>query len=723
MKKILLSILIIITFNTFSFGAVYNQDNKISIPHILDIIQKFESNINTQAGISIRKNTLHKLSLQGARTTQQLNNDTLGFIFHMIKLQIGEDKFQAGLDKLSELKDMPKLTWLQVLRCFSDINADSFYDAYFARNPIIQLTVKNAEYITEKGNYYISFTLLRHFGDNIVNIPYILDYDNKKEYGRLQSSINREETFKVPVQLGNAKLILDPYYYIIRNLTYDEQPPVIADILYTKNEVLYIGDNYNTINSIFKSATNKIDSANIKFKDIENNNIIIDGYNNKFAKFFADKHTSNESNSEYFIVKNPLNQNNYILLMNNVNTNNLHLLENNAFNQELIFKNDKLVSKSTINTDNGIKVLEHKKDVVIDTQKLDTFQEMMNKANMYKTIFIGESHNEYSHHANQLRVIKHFYDAKKSIAIGMEMVQYKYLNVLNDFVKGRITEKEMLDNIDYYNNWSFDYSLYAPIFKYARDNNIDIIPLNIEREITSQVFQGNIDNLTDEQYQALPERMNIVNNDYENKLKSIYELHTNTSNKNFADFFLSQNIWDEIMAKHLSDYRKANPDTTIVVVCGNGHAGKNTGIPFRYRRLTGENSFVIMQGDNINQEEKEADFYIYPEPIKSQGTPKIGITINIEENKKGIVKVETVAKQSPASESGIKKDDIITKCGYHNITNIGILKYALYEKGYNSTLECEIKRGKNIIKRSIKLFEYDDSAEMIKEHIAKMKNK
>ena len=41
-------------------------------------------------------------------------------------------------------------------------------------------------------------------------------------------------------------------------------------------------------------------------------------------------------------------------------------------------------------------------------------------------------------------------------------------------------------------------------------------------------------------------------------------------------------------------------------------------------------------------------------------------------------------------------------------------------------LECDIKRGKNIINKNIKLFEYDDSAEMdefIKSHVEKMKKK
>lgn len=724
MKKILLSCLILMLSCSFSFGAVYNQDNRIPVPYVLKTIKDFENNANTYEKALVRKNILHKLSTYGVNKVPDISDEAVGFIFHMIKLNIGESKFQTGLNKMADLKDMPSLTWLQILRCFDGIDADSFYDAYFSKNPLIKLTVKNAEYISEKGNYYITFTLLRKYGDKVVNIPYALEYGNKKEYGRLQSSIDREETFKVPVNTGAVKLILDPNYHVIRELTDSEKSPVIADILHKEN-VLYIDNQHNNaVSAVFKNIRYVKDDE-VKFNDLEDSDVIIGSYDNKIAKFFADKRVSSADNSEYFIFKNPMNKDKYILIANNIQTGSIHLLENYAFNQELIFKNDKLVSKASMPSDMGMNILEHKKDVIVDVKKLDTFQDMMKKASAYKVIFAGESHNEYSHHANQLAVIEYLNNSKKKTAIAMEMVQYEYLNVVNDFVKGRITEKEMLDGIDYYNNWSFDYSLYAPIFRYARDNNIDIIPLNIERDITSKVFQGQIDNLTEEQALSLPGRMKVMNNKYEDKIKSVFDMHAGSTGK-FTDFFLAQNIWDEIMAKHLADYRKANPDTSIVVICGNGHAGKYSGIPLRYKRITGEDSFVIMQGEYINQEGNNADVYIYPEEIKSKGTPKIGVAISIDDEKNGIVKVESVTKKSPAEQAGIKNGDIILKCGYHDIRNIGNLKYALYEKGYNNILECEIKRGKNILSKSIKLFEYDDSAEMdemIKAHIARMKNK
>ena len=47
MKKILLSSLILMMSYSFSFGAVYNQDNRIPVPYVLRTIKDFENNANT----------------------------------------------------------------------------------------------------------------------------------------------------------------------------------------------------------------------------------------------------------------------------------------------------------------------------------------------------------------------------------------------------------------------------------------------------------------------------------------------------------------------------------------------------------------------------------------------------------------------------------------------------------------------------------------------------
>ena len=718
MKKIFVVIFLISFFN-ISYGAIYNQDNRVSVNKILKIVNDFEKNANSAEKIKLRKDMLQQISIYGAHSNPDFDDYILGFVFHMIKTNIGEQKFQEGLTKVKALKEEPSLTYMQVLKCFSGINAESFYEAYFIKSPLIKFNISNAEYISERGKYYISFTLLRTTGDEVVNVPYLLEYNNKKEYGRLQSGINREETFKVPVELGAVSLYLDPNYHLMRELGNNEITPVIDNMLAKDDILLITNDENNNIGSYFKIKEVINGKSDITFGKLENENIIINGYNNKIAEFFVDKTPMGSEYSEYFIIKNPQNKEKYILFINNPTDNNLKVLKKYGINQELIFKGSSIVQENKGQTDMGIKIAEHKSNAVIRSKNIDSLDNILNEASLYKTIFVGEKHDEYSHHANQLEVIDYIYKNKKNVAIAMEMVQVEYLDVINDYVKGRISEKEMIDGIDYYNNWSFDYSLYAPIFKYAKENNIDIIPLNIPRSVTSKIFYGSIDNLTMQEKEFLPKKMNIINNEYENKIREIFEMHA-TSSKDFNNFYLSQNVWDEVMAKNIYNYRMVNPDTAIIVICGNGHAGKTSGIPYRYERISGEKSYVIMQGEDVNI--SNADAFIFPEYIQSYGTPTIGVGIEVED---GNVKVVSVAKDSPALKADIKKGDIIVKCGYHDITKIGDLKYALYEKGFDSVIECDIKRGKKILKKSMKLVPFEDSNmdEMIKAHIERVKNK
>lgn len=719
MKKIFIVITILLLSFNFAFAAIYNQDNRISIDNILKIIDNFEKDANSENGAVLRKNILNRIALYGANKSPEIDEYILGFVFHMVKLNIGEEKFNAGLAKVKTIKDMPSITYLQILRCFEGINADNVYDAYFTKNPLIKFYISDAKYISEQGKYYISFTILRRNGDKFINIPYMIEYANRKEYGRLQSSIDREETFKVPVALGASSLYIDPNYHILRELGDTEKTPVIADMLVRDNITYISTDDTISVGSYFKISETLKDDNNITFSQIENKDVIINGYNNKIAMFFTDKVAGTGDTSEYFIFKNPQNKEKYILIMNNPKDSNLGLLTKYGMNEEVVFKGSNIVKEYSRPVDMGLKILEHSQDVIVSASDVNSFETLVSKAVPFKNIFVGEVHTEYSHHANQLAVIEAMFKRKKKIAIAMEMVQIEYASVLNDFVRGRISEKEMLDKIKYYNNWSFDYSLYAPIFKFARDNNVDIIPLNIPRSVTSKVFNGSIDNLTIEEKAYLPKKMNILNSRYEDKLYNIFEIHADES-KEFSNFYFSQNIWDEAMAKNMADYRMVNPDTTIIVLCGNGHAGKNSGIPYRFKRITGEDSFVIMQGENINV--NAADIFIFPEEIAGSTTPKIGIAIEEKEDK---VIIKSVTKDSPAYKAGLKQGDEFVKCGYHNINNIGNLKYALYEKGYNTTLECSILRGKKTLTRHIKLIPYDidNTEDFIKAHIEKMKAK
>lgn len=705
MKKIVIMLLMILTAS-ISFAAVSNQDNRIDVNELIKDINNFNKYDFNSEGVSARKNILHEIQIYGTGKDSSMGRNERAFLFYMIKTRIGEENFKKGMDNLKDIANSPDVTWLQILRCFPDLNADAFYDAYFLKSPMIEIIIKEPKYIIEKGEFYILFSMTRLNGDDYVNIPYMLDYSDRKEYGRLQTGLNKEEVFKVPVKSGAVKLLIDPYYTVLRKLAKEESTPVIANIL-TAEDIVFVSDKDDVdVHGVFKNIKLFINNESLQFSDVKNSNLIINGYDNFIAKFFTDKQISNSSNSDYFVFENPQGQDKYILIMNNYKLENIQALKNYSMNQELVFKDSKLIKKYNSDSSNGIFVLEKKDDIAVNTTLAGTIDTLIPSALNHDLIFISEHHDNYAHHLNQLEIIQKLNNSSKKLAVALEMVPAKYQNVLNDFIAGKITEKEMLQNIDYYGNWGFDYSLYAPIFKYARDNGIELVALNISDNVTNKAYRDNMTSLTDEEKAELPETMNLLNKKYERELKNIFKNH-NINNGVFSNFYLAQNIWDEAMAHNLVKYADKNLDKRIVVLCGSGHAGKDTGIPLRYKRITGKSSFVIMQDEQINP--LKADYVITTNYVESNGTPKIGIYMSDKEEDADKVRISKIDENSPASEAGLKEGDVFLKCGYHDIKNIGSLRYALFEKGYNSSIECTILRGKNKISKVIKLFEYEKS--------------
>src|ERR1019366_3747554 len=86
-----------------------------------------------------------------------------------------------------------------------------------------------------------------------------------------------------------------------------------------------------------------------------------------------------------------------------------------------------------------------------------------------RVVFVGESHDRYDHHLNQLEIIRRLHQLDPSLAIGVEYFQQPFQPQVDDYIAGRTTEREFLRATEYYQGWGYDYRLYAPIFRFARE--------------------------------------------------------------------------------------------------------------------------------------------------------------------------------------------------------------------------------------------------------------
>jgi uncharacterized iron-regulated protein len=203
-----------------------------------------------------------------------------------------------------------------------------------------------------------------------------------------------------------------------------------------------------------------------------------------------------------------------------------------------------------------------------------SFAELIDDLLPTQVVFIGEVHDHPGHHQAQLAVIEALHQAGREVVIGLEMFQHGDQEVLDDWVSGRISREEFVEV--YHRNWQW-WPLYQPIFEFAREQGIELLGLNVPREITAQVAREGFDSLTPEQMQEIGFVSCRIGPEYEQFIRRAMGVHAH-GDFDFQHFCEAQLVWDSAMARRISEYLDEHPQATVVVLAGNGHAWRY-GIP------------------------------------------------------------------------------------------------------------------------------------------------
>src|SRR5260370_39855697 len=113
-----------------------------------------------------------------------------------------------------------------------------------------------------------------------------------------------------------------------------------------------------------------------------------------------------------------------------------------------------------------------------------------------RVVFVGETHDRYDHHLNQLEIVRRLHQLDPNLAIGVEYFQQPFQSQVDDYIAGRTTEEEFLRATEYYQAWGYDYRLYAPIFRFARELRIPVRALNVPTAWASAVAKAGVARLS-----------------------------------------------------------------------------------------------------------------------------------------------------------------------------------------------------------------------------------
>jgi uncharacterized iron-regulated protein len=228
------------------------------------------------------------------------------------------------------------------------------------------------------------------------------------------------------------------------------------------------------------------------------------------------------------------------------------------------------------------------KGTIISTQKAAavSFEELLEDIETCRVIYVGEKHTSRGSHQIQIKVIQALYQKFPNLAVGMEMFDHSYQEVLDQWSAGKLAQKDFIQKVHWYAGWRYDFSLYQDILVFIRDNHLRLVGLNIPNHIPPKIREGGIESLRDDEKKHLPQQIDLSNTVHREFVQGVFENHRHhfRGEVEFENFYAAQSVWEDAMAEAIADNLN---DDVMVVLAGNGHIQFKYGIPERAFKRTG----------------------------------------------------------------------------------------------------------------------------------------
>ncbi len=134
-----------------------------------------------------------------------------------------------------------------------------------------------------------------------------------------------------------------------------------------------------------------------------------------------------------------------------------------------------------------------------------SFRKMVRQLAANEVVLFGEYHDDAIAHWMQLKLSQEFYHRDNDLVLGAEMFERDGAEILDAYLRGEITEKQLIDSVPrMWHNYPTDY---APLVNFAREQQLPFVATNVPRYLATAVYRGGwevLDTLKAEEKQYLP---------------------------------------------------------------------------------------------------------------------------------------------------------------------------------------------------------------------------
>jgi len=695
---------------TYIADHAFKEEKGLGADYRHDILIDYQSYVHNDNVM-----TLSAFRSRKGRATKAIGYGKGAFFFHMLRRRLGDGLFYRGLKIIARDLSFKEVSWKDIQEVFQEISKEDlegFFNQWLKRTTIPRLRIEGAKTEgTNSGGFLVGFDIVQE-----ATPPYTLDLPVEvktaiKNVRRVITIKGKRTHVEIETKAPPLELVLDPDFDVMRRLSSPEFPPVISRLLGDERKVFVVDESGNNLFKdteaiLFGMGFKKVDPRHLTRDVIRNSSILFLGRPPEGrVKSPSSRHQGSfkDGGASIQVMKNPSNQQGVIAVLSSASPEDsaslIRKIPHYGRYSYLRLEGGTVIQKKKKEGQKGIKVILEMPTMGISTKDLRPLSFIIDKVSGARVIFIGEQHDQYSHHLAQLDIIKGLFQRGYKIAVGMEMFQRPFQKALDQFIQGTISEKEFLKRSEYFSRWNYDYVLYRPILQFCRKNRIPVIALNIKEEISKKVARKGINALTKDEKRLIPVFIDLDNEAYKNRLREIFRAHPKNALKNFDYFYQAQVLWDETMAETISNYLGGHPGTKMVVLAGIGHVAYGYGIPSRVkRRIDVKTAIVAATGDV--QDPAMADYLLFPAYRPKPFSARLGVLIDTTPGHP--LTIEKVMPYSPADVAGLKSGDIILKMDGERVASIEDLKIDLLEKSLGDTCTLTIKRRRRFMRDIVK---------------------
>ncbi len=325
---------------------------------------------------------------------------------------------------------------------------------------------------------------------------------------------------------------------------------------------------------------------------------------------------------------------------------------------------------------------------------------------------IGESHAHREHHAIQARVIAALRarDPSRPLLIGMEMFQPHQQPHLDDFVAGRIDERELLARTRWYDAWGFDFRYYREILRLARRERLPLVALNAPQAIVRKVGRHGLAALSPAERGQLPRELVLDVAEHRALFRALLGIPSSPRHGARKDdphrsaletMLQAQVVWDETMAERALAALSATPRARMVLLAGSGHLAYGLGINLRLARRRPALRQATLLCLSTEREARVlrvargiADFVWATAPEgRATSYPTLGVAV--ERDPAGGLRIGELAPHGAeaARRAGLQPGDTILAVDGHPVGERAELRLRLQEKDWGDRVELRLRRG------------------------------